>query len=252
MSTSPEYLVIPAAGLGTRMKSVDADRPKEMLPIGNKPAIQYAVEEGVAAGIANVVIVLSRKKEDIRSYFESTDLGCSFTYVYQEEATGEADAMRLAGEVVGGSASAIIYPDNIYSPAPGALSDLVRTFREQHENVAALTSFPDHATRKSGGVGLRKLNESLYRIENFRPKGTVSEGGEDYGLRTCGITVVGPGLFRYLKDVDSTAPDGEQGDEAAYSKLIREEGLLGVRLPGRIFDVGEPDGYHACLAHFAG
>ena len=67
-SEEPEYLIIPAAGRGTRMIEINPDLPKEMLPIGNKPAIQYAVEEGITAGIRNIIIVINRHKEIIRRY----------------------------------------------------------------------------------------------------------------------------------------------------------------------------------------
>ena len=104
----PRYLIIPAAGLGTRMRNVDPDLPKEMLLIGNKPAIQYAVEEGLSAGIKNIIIIISRQKDIIRQYFSyktglnyggSTSIvgedsldtlrrKCSFTFLYQEEPLG--------------------------------------------------------------------------------------------------------------------------------------------------------------------
>ena len=97
----PRYLIIPAAGLGKRMRTVNPDLPKELLPVGHKPAIQYAVEEGLSAGIQKIVIVISRQKEIIRQYFEDPEFSrkiyprasgeleniskrCSFSFLYQK------------------------------------------------------------------------------------------------------------------------------------------------------------------------
>ena len=124
MNTKPEFLIIPAAGLGTRMRSVDPSLPKEMLAINGKPAIHYTVAEGFSVGIKKIVIVINRNKEDIRRYFEEPRLRenlypdsaiemdmftkeCEILFRYQQQPLGEADAIGLCRDAVGNSSLAI-------------------------------------------------------------------------------------------------------------------------------------------------
>jgi UTP--glucose-1-phosphate uridylyltransferase len=95
----PRFLVIPAAGKGTRMKPVDPHLPKEFLPIGSKAAIRDTLEEGLDAGIEHFVIILSREKEPLRRHLSNSAL--PITYLYQERPLGESDAIALAESVVG-------------------------------------------------------------------------------------------------------------------------------------------------------
>jgi UTP--glucose-1-phosphate uridylyltransferase len=121
------------------MRGVNAELPKEMLPLGGKPAIHYAVEEGISAGIRNVVIIINRDKEIIRRYFEDEKTrqrfspslreemaeitaSCVLTFLYQREPAGESDAVALSRDIAGSAPLAIWYPDNIFLPHPGALS----------------------------------------------------------------------------------------------------------------------------------
>jgi len=138
MSFQPSFLVIPAAGFGTRMSDIAPGLPKEQLPIGKKPAIQYTVEEGLSAGITKFVIVIRKGKESIRRYFEDVTFvresfpdafeavetilnKSTITFCYQKEPLGESDAISDARNIVGNSSMAVMYPDNIHLPAPGAL-----------------------------------------------------------------------------------------------------------------------------------
>src|SRR3990172_2363541 len=152
MNEEPRYLVIPAAGLGRRMKVVNDLIPKEMLPVGHKPAIQYAFAEGVAAGITHIILIINEKKDLIRKYCESRKLrkkifpyaveemegivsACNFSFVHQKEPLGECDAISLVKDITGNHFMAIIYPDNIYFPAPGALKELKAAFLQEHKDV---------------------------------------------------------------------------------------------------------------------
>lgn len=270
MRDEPQYLVITAAGLGKRMKSVNSDTPKEMLPLGNKPAIQYAVEEGLSASIKNIVIIINRQKEIITQYFkdrkfrkdlfplahedmERIESECLITFLYQKDPLGESDAISIAEDVVGKHAAAIIYPDNIYFPAPGALKILKTAFIKYGKDVAALMKVTDENVQglgNSGRVDISSLEAAIYRIERFHPKG---EGhfiprlkGE---LRTCGITISGPHIFEYIKRVRDVVRNGEFTDVPVRSLILKERGFLGCRLPGNVFDIGNPKGYELCLSY---
>lgn len=270
MEDEPRYLVIPAAGLGTRMRAVNVDVPKEMLPVGHKPAIQYAVIEGLSAGIKNIVIIISEEKDIIRQYFEDKKFRqnmfplateemeeinrkCSLNFLYQKEPLGESDAISLASTVVGNHSVAIIYPDNIHLPAPGALKILKAVFRQYRTDVTALMEVTEEnapGISNSGRVDLIHLKGTLFRIKRSHAKG---EGyfvprvkGE---LRTCGISISGPHIFEYIKRLRETIKEKEFTDVPVRTVILKEKGLLGCRLLGNVFDIGNPRGYELCLTH---
>jgi UTP--glucose-1-phosphate uridylyltransferase len=270
MGEAPQCLVIPAAGLGTRMRSVNPDLPKEMLPIAGRPAIQYAVREGVAAGIENIVIVISERKEIIREYFERREAirrlypqaaaemdeikaACGLTFVYQPEPLGESDAIGLSRGAVGDGTVAIIYPDNVYLPAPGALRMLKHAYELYGEDVNALTAVNAENAQgisNSGRVKLRHLKDDVYRIEGFVPKGSGYFSPRFEGeLRTCGISITGSHVYDYIERARKKTDKEEFTDYRVRSLMLGERGLLGLRLPGRVFDVGNPAGYAMCLRH---
>lgn len=259
MKEEPLYLVIPAAGLGKRMKAVNPEIPKEMLPVGNKPAIQYAVEEGISAGIENIIIVINQQKEVVRKYFEDKRFGenafpCSITFLYQANPMGESDAIYLAKEVVGDHSVAIIYPDNIYFPAQGALMSLKTAFKKYKKDVLALMEVNDENAKgisNSGKVDIESFRDTVYHIKRFYQKG---EGHYKLRfqeeLRTCGIMISGPHLFDYIEKVRfSVIRNEEFTDTPVRMLLLKERGLLGCRLPGTVFDIGNPTGYELCLSY---
>ncbi len=253
MFAPPRYLLIPAAGLGTRMKLVYPWLPKEMLPLGAKPAIHYALDEARDAGIEHVVVVLHRGKQIVRRYLEQQ--GMSVTVCYQDALTGEADAMVLAEPHVGDNSVAIIYPDNIYLPAPGVLKILARVHSERQSDVVALSAVTrenEAGVGNSGKVDLATLDGDTFRVRRFRSKGPGPfERRFEIELRACGIMVVGPHLFDAIRRARPDRPRGEYTDQHFRQLLARERGLLGVRPPGTVFDVGNPVGYRLCLERLA-
>jgi UTP--glucose-1-phosphate uridylyltransferase len=266
----PSYLIIPAAGLGTRMRAINPNVPKEMLPIGYKPVIQYAVEEGISAGIKNIVIIINRQKEIIRKYFEDRRLRqemfphaikeleqitekSSITFLYQKEPLGESDAIGLAKDIVGNHSVAIIYPDNIYFPAPGVLNILKTVFKQYRMDVIALMEVTDknaHGISNSGRVDLTYLKDTIYRIERFYSKGegyfAIRFKGE---LRACGISISGPHIFEYIERLRDTIKEKEFTDFPVRTLILKERGLIGCHLPGTVFDIGNPKGYELCINH---
>ena len=236
----PHFLIIPAAGKGTRMKPVNPHLPKELLPIGSKAAIEYALEEGLDAGIEHFIIILSRDKETIRSHLSTSAL--SITYLYQQRPLGESDAISVAESVVGNHPLAIIYPDNLYLPAPGALKLLTETFHRHSLDVIGLSAVTRENAPKisnSGRVDLSQETENLYRIKRFVPKGQGHfKPRFTRELRACGMMVTGAHIFDAIGRTRPTVSSGEFTDEPVRSLLLKEKGLLGYRLPGTVFDIG--------------
>ena len=270
MKDEPRFMVIPAAGLGTRMRSVDPGLPKEMLQVGKKPAIQYAVEEAHSAGIREIIIIIHKNKEIIRHYFEdggyrkrmfpSADQNsekmfraCSFKFLYQDEPRGEADAIILARDLVGDHAFALFYPDNVYFPAPGALQILRSIYRRFKTDVVALMQVGQKDAEgfsDSGRVDITPMEDKIYRIVKFHPKGKGTFVPRFKGeLRTCGMAITGPHIFSYIDMAREKDKGRELTDGPIRRLMIKERMVVGCRLPGRLFDVGNPRGYSLCLEY---
>lgn len=270
---APTYLIIPAAGLGTRMKSVNPDLPKEMLPVGHKPAIQYAVEEGLLADIKKIIIIISDQKEIIRRYFEDIEVSkkmfpdalnkleqinaeCSITFLYQERQLGESDAISYAKDIVGRHSVAIVHPDDIYFPSPGVLKMLKSVYCRYQTDVIALMDVKEEnaaGLSNSGKVDIKCLSENVFRIERFIQKGkgifTPRFKGE---LRTCGMSISGSHMFEYIERLRHYIEDEEFTDFPIYNLTLKEKGVLGYHLQGTFFDIGNPKGYELCLRYLEG
>jgi UTP--glucose-1-phosphate uridylyltransferase len=268
MKGNPAYLVIPAAGLGTRMRDVHPGLPKEMLPVGKKPAIQYAVEEAFTAGIENIVIIINREKEIVRRYFEDSvfrktlfplaarevdviQKRCSITFLYQKKPLGESDAIGLAEHLVGNNSLAVMYPDNIYFPSPGILKILTPVFNCYSKDVAALMEVTEEnacCISNSGRVDITHVENNIYRIDQFLPK-TAGNFTLRFlkELRSCGISISGPHLFEYIKNLKHSIQEREFTDLPVKSAILEDKGMLGYKIPGTVFDTGNPKGYELCL-----
>lgn len=253
MFDPPRYLVIPAAGLGTRMKLVYPWLPKEMLPLGAHPAMYYALQEARDAQIDHVVVILNRGKQIVRRYLEQQDL--DITVCYQNALTGEADAIALAEPLVGNQSLAILYPDNIFVPAPGALKVLAKVYAERQSDVVALsmvTEANEFAFSNSGRVDLGTIDEKTFRVLSGLPKGSGHfQRRFETECRACGMMVTGPHIFDIIRRARAESGQGEFTDEPIRDLLTRERGLLGIRLPGAVFDIGNPVGYQHCVAQIA-
>jgi len=255
MQKAPKYLIIPAAGLGTRMKEVNSDLPKEMLPIDNKPAIQYAVEEGISAGIMNIIIVINRQKEVLRQYLEKKygNSNIEIIFLYQKIPLGESDAIAYAKDIAGNHAVAVIYPDNLYLPAPGAFKTLIPVYNKYKKDVVALSNVrPDMALTISnaGRVDITPMNDGLFNINKFIPKGDghfIPRYKDE--LRACGIYISGPYLFDHIEMTRSNISKGEFTDYPVRSSILKERGMIGCLPAGTVFDIGNPKGYELCLKY---
>ena len=273
MTARPDFLIIPAAGLGTRMRAVNPGLPKEMLAINGIPAIQYTVAEGFAIGIKKIVIIINHGKEVVRRYFDEPlfrekiypqaaeemavfATECTFHFLYQEEPLGEADAIGLCRPLVGEANLAIFYPDNLYAPSPGALPHLLPYFMDSGMDLIGLTQATQQNQRdtsNAGRVDLQALSGDLFRIKRLLPKGNGSFVPRFPGeLRACGIMLSsGPQLFSCIEQARTTVKEGEFTDLPVRMQIMRQHGLLGCRLPGTVFDIGNPRGYEHCRLFMA-
>jgi UTP--glucose-1-phosphate uridylyltransferase len=231
------------------MQDVAGELPKEMLVIGDRPMIEYAVAEGLDAGIEQVVVIISPGKEVVRQNLSARYP--ELIFMYQMQARGVMDAVALAEPYADQGAVAVIYPDNIYLPAPGALRRLVDAYAANGENVVALTTISEEqaaATGSSGQVDLTPLAGDHFRIDAIHDPSpdrfTLRYADE---LRAGDMACYRPELFASIRQAGIGLPeDARLGHELVLRYIIAEQTLLGLRLPGRLLDAGNPDGYAAC------
>jgi UTP--glucose-1-phosphate uridylyltransferase len=231
------------------MKMIDPGLPKELLPLGTRPAIHYTLTEGMDAGVEAIIVILRAGKEKLRAYVEM--LGLPVTFLYQDRPAGEAEAIALAEPLVDDGSLAVVYPDNICLPSPGGLRLLYETRERQRIDVLALTRVTvDNETGfgNAGRVDLEPLAQGLYRIRRLAGKGAGHfRRRYPVELRACGMMACGTHVFDAIRRARPTALRGEFTDEPVRSLMLEERGLLGLSLPGDIYDVGNPRGYRRCL-----
>jgi UTP--glucose-1-phosphate uridylyltransferase len=266
------YLVITAAGQGTRMRVVNKHLPKEMLPIKNKPAILYAFEEGISAGIEHTIIITSKEKKSITKlfsdekkilqYYEADVLMNKYlnttkkiSIIYQSKVSGEAGAILEAEEIIDNNPFAVIYPDDIHFPERRALKYLCDYYQMLEQNIIGLMEVTNencHAIGNSGKVKLSNTDmyDDLYKIEEFKDKtrSTYVLSGRKKELRACGIMVYRRGLFSHIKNMTSEIKDREFTDLILRRKMMdKGELFFGIKLKTDCFDIGNPMGYRYCL-----
>jgi len=262
--------VIPAAGLGTRMLPITKSIPKEMLPVGTKPMIQYSVEEAVAAGIKRICIIINERKAIIMDYFlgaadvhikcdskieelKGLSSSAELTFIYQPEPKGVADAMYLAKDFIGGRPFALLLPDNIFFTSVPAIAQVATCFEEYKKDITACV----WVTRKSaplfGNCGridyevVRKSVLKITRLDDKRP-GYFSMGWRMKMLREVPRRIFLPHVFEYIDRLRQGAR-GELDDVPVFQEMVSKGLVLGCILEGKAFDLGNPNGYRAANSY---
>lgn len=257
--------IIPAAGLGTRLLPATRAVPKEMLPIVDKPVVQYVVEELAAAGLDRILIVTGRRKRTIEDHFDADPelrsqtlpgAGVRLLYTRQPEPRGLGDAIRQGDGLAGpGGAVVVALGDAIVESAraPGIVDRLIEAHtRHRASATIAVATVPDAEVARYGIVTGEPLDddEALQAtaiVEKPDPLQVASR------LAVAARYVLGPEVFSALRDA-SPGPDGEIGLTEALQRVIDGGGrVLAVPLaPGeRRHDIGSVDGYVATFLHYA-
>jgi UTP--glucose-1-phosphate uridylyltransferase len=259
--------VLPAAGLGTRFLPATKAQPKEMLPVVDKPLIQYAVEECVASGIENIVIVTGRGKNAIEDHFDSapeledflekhgkkdqaeqvrriSNL-VRFSYTRQKEPLGLGHAVLTARELVGEEPFAVLLGDVIAEGPRPATRQLLELYEATGIGAIAVAPVPPEQTVLYGMVAGepapdRKRDERLLRVRDVVEKPRAGEAPSN--LAVTGRYVLPPEIFDYLERI----PPGRGGEiqlTDALRVLAREKGLWAYVCEGRFFDAGDKLGF---------
>jgi len=255
--------VFPVAGLGSRFLPVTKASPKEMLPIVDKPLIQYAVEEAAAAGITEMIFVTGRNKRAIEDHFDKayeleTELerknkgvlldmvrsvlpeGARCIYIRQAEPLGLGHAVLCARPVVGDDAFAVILADDLMDSQPPAMARMAQVFSREGASLLGVEEVPRDQTQSYGIVTVERTGVDITRIHSIVEKPRPAEAPST--LAVIGRYVLTPRIFELLGELTPGA-GGEIQLTDAISQLLSHERVLAVRLPGRRFDCGSKLGY---------
>jgi len=258
--------VIPAAGLGTRLLPATKNIPKEMLPVLDKPLIQYAVEESITAGIEDIIIVTARGKETIENHFDrcaeleqhlsaKNDLAnlrlvqqtaglTDVAYVHQKEAKGLGHAVWCARKLVGREPFAVILPDDLIVANPPGLTGLIQGAETYGKSIIMVRKVPRDEVSKYGIITPGKLHNSIYTVKDLVEKPSVPDAPSD--LAVLGRYVLVPEVFTILENL-SPGYGGEIQLTDAIRQLVKRSGVYAIEYTGRHYDVGRLDGYLRAL-----
>ncbi len=255
--------VFPVAGFGSRFLPVTKASPKEMLPIVDKPLIQYAVEEAAAAGITDMVFVTGRNKRAIEDHFDKayeleTELerkgkdalleqvrsvlpeGVRCIYIRQPEPLGLGHAVLCAQAVIGDDPFAVLLADDLIYSKPPAMTRMAQVFEREGASLLGVEEVPRDQTQSYGIVTIDRMNGDLARIHSIVEKPRPAEAPSN--LAVIGRYVLTPRIFELLAALTPGA-GGEIQLTDAISALLLHERVLAVRLPGQRFDCGSKLGY---------
>ena len=240
--------IIPAAGLGTRLLPNTKSIPKEMLPLVDKPVIQYIVEEAVAAGIEEILLILDGKQRDARIVREVADMADVY-FLRQKETKGLGHAVWRAKSFVGDEPFAILLGDDIMLSETPVLKQLVTAAEANECSAVAVRRVPDELIVKYSSVKLEeKLSDRVYRISDMNEKPRLEEKLSDYAI--LGRYVLTPAIFDIL---EHTAPgrNNEIQLTDGMKELCHREKMCAVDFEGRRYDTGNLQGYLEAIIDFA-
>jgi UTP--glucose-1-phosphate uridylyltransferase len=263
--------VFPAAGLGTRFLPATKAQPKEMLPIVDKPTIQYVIEEAIASGIEEIVLVTGRGKDAIEDHFDRsielelmlerkgrkdlleivrrTSELVKIYYVRQKEPLGLGHAVLAAREFVRDEPFAVLLGDDILTDRVPALKQMIQVY-DQHEcTVLCVKRVPKDETSRYGIIKGRKLEEGLYHIMDMVEKPEPGTAPSDLAL--IGRYILTPAIFPLLEATASDRTGEIQLTNALKALLKRRQMLYAMEFQGRWHDAGTVLGFLKTTVEFA-
>jgi len=273
--TKIKTAVFPVAGMGTRFLPATKANPKEMLPIVDKPLIQYAVEEAVSAGMTQMVFITGRTKNSISDHFDKTyeleselekkgktDLlklvqgivpkNVTCIYIRQAEPLGLGHAVLCAAPVVGDNAFAVILADDLINNRQNTcMQQLVRIYDEHQHSVLAVEAVPKEETQKYGVINPKtdvNLAQNLYQLEGIVEKPKPEDAPSN--LSVVGRYILTPKIFELLESTQKGA-GGEIQLTDAIEQLLKYESVNGYEFEGRRFDCGSKLGYLEATVEYA-
>jgi UTP--glucose-1-phosphate uridylyltransferase len=258
--------VFPVAGLGTRFLPATKAAPKEMLPVVDKPLIQYAVEEAYAAGVRHMIFVTGRSKRAIEDHFDTAyeleteleaahkdellalvrsvqpdDMVCA--YVRQNRMLGLGHAVLCAEPLVGNEPFAVLLADDLMiglPQGPSVLAQMVSAFSQQGRSVLAVQEVPLDQTRRYGIVAGESAGKQLIRVEHIVEKPAPDKAPSRMGV--AGRYILTPGIFDEIRN-QPTGVGGEIQLTDAIARLMAREAVYAFQYEGKRYDCGSKEGF---------
>ncbi len=262
--------IIPAAGLGTRFLPATKAMPKEMLPILDKPTIQYIVEEAARAGIEDIIIVTGKHKRAIEDHFDiqkelettlyekgkiellnkvqySTELANIF-YVRQKEQKGLGHAIYTAKQFIGNEPFAVLLGDDIVESDNPAIKQLMEQYESTGKSVIGVQTVPESETYRYGIIDPKSQDKRLYEVSRFVEK--PDKGTAPSNLAIMGRYVLSPRIFDYL-ETQTEGSGGEIQLTDAIERLNKDDKVYAYDFEGQRYDVGEKIGFVKTTIEYA-
>ncbi|WBA11957.1 UTP--glucose-1-phosphate uridylyltransferase GalU [Salinivibrio kushneri] len=261
--------LFPAAGYGTRFLPATKSMPKEMMPVVNKPLIEYGVDEALEAGINGMCIVTGRGKHAIMDHFDknyelehqisgtnkevllddirNTIEKASFTYIRQHEMRGLGHAILTGRELVGDEAFAVVLADDLcIHPDNGVLKQMVALYNQFRCSIVAVEEVPEDETHKYGVIAGQEIKDDLFRVDNMVEK--PDPGNAPSNLAIIGRYILTPDIFDLLE----TTPPGKNGEVQITDALLKQAQsgcVLAYKFKGERFDCGSVEGFIEATNH---
>lgn len=262
--------VIPAAGLGTRFLPATKAQPKEMLPIVDKPTIQYIIEEAVHSGIEDIIIVTGRNKRAIEDHFdksvelemllertgkhdmlkivESISNLVDIHYVRQKEPLGLGHAVLCAKKFIGNEPFAVLLGDDIIDSDVPALKQMIDEYNRVQSSVLGVKDVPRSEVNKYGIVDYDKQDGELFAVKGLVEKPPVEKAPSTQAI--IGRYILTPAIFDMLEEVQPDAK-GEIQLTDAIDRLLSKESIYSYIIKGKRYDVGDKFGFLQASIDFA-
>lgn len=264
--------IIPAGGLGTRFLPATKTTPKEMLPLLDKPAIQYIVEEGLKSGIKNYIVVTGKNKSVIEDHFDTypelenflklkkkDELleglskiinSTNFIYVRQREPLGLGHAIWTSKHVIGKEYIAVFLPDDIIVHQVPAIAQLMQVAQNEKCNVVAVQEVPINQVSNYGVIGIRKqFSPNLFQVKELVEKPTQANAPSN--LAIIGRYILSPAIFDALDELKIGANNEIQLTDAIQTLLLSGEKVFAYKIQGTRYDIGTPLGLLKANIDFA-
>lgn len=262
--------IIPAAGLGTRFLPATKAQPKEMLPIVDKPTIQYIIEEAVASGIEEILIITGKSKRAIEDHFDKSielemqlkesgkdellkiveDISnlADIHYIRQKEPKGLGHAIHCAKTFVGNEPFAVMLGDDVVDSEVPCLKQLIDCFNEYKTSVLGVQKVAEDQVSKYGIVEGIEIEDRVYKVKNLVEK--PKEGETDSNTAILGRYIITPRIFDILEHTEP-GKGGEIQLTDALQTLMGEEAMYAYNFEGRRYDVGDKLGFLQATVEYA-
>jgi len=255
--------VLPVAGFGTRFLPATKAIPKEMLPIIDKPLVQYAVEEALNIGIEEIIFITSPTKYSIKKHFDKSQIleellissgkqeyvkklnpdifkSIKFHYVIQEEQNGLGHAISLAKHLIEDEPFAILLPDDLFFSEDSCLNQLKREYIKTNSSVIAVNEIDEDNIHKYGVIRPGSIKKNLIEVKGIVEKPIANEAPSN--IAVCGRYILNSSIFNYLDEVN---PDksGEIQLTDAIKLMLEKEKVIACIYQGEKFDCGSKLGF---------